>query len=167
MNADILFHEVISKEKYDLLDDFWKTGENWTSFMASDDWLASMDGWKKADGKQPVFEMRDGIADALPATSSAFQRFADFTQKVDEKNLYTTDPWAVIYSSLHKDLTGENGLASYTGPAAEQLAVAAAAAATFETVNYKEAFEKIDKDWHVGIDGIWTQRGPADVKIGG
>ena len=138
----------VYQDQFEDTDDFWKTGENWTSFMASDDWLASMDGWKKADGKQPVFEMRDGIADALPATSSAFQRFADFTQNVDEKNLYTTDPWAVIYSSLHKDLTGENALASYTGPAAEQLAVAAAAAATFETVNYKEAFEKIDKDWH-------------------
>ena len=137
----------VYQDQFEGSDVFWKTGENWTSFMASDDWLASMDGWKKADGTQPVFEMRDGIADALPNTAVAYQRFADFTQNEDQKNLYTTDPWAIVYSSLHKDLTGENGLASYTGPAAEQLAVAATAAATFETVNYKEAFEKIDKDW--------------------
>ena len=137
----------VYQDQFEGSDGFWKTGENWTSFMASDDWLASMDGWKKADGTQPVFEMRDGIADALPNTAVAYQRFADFTQNEDQKNLYTTDPWAIVYSSLHKDLTGENGLASYTGPAAEQLAVAATAAATFETVNYKEAFEKIDKDW--------------------
>ena len=137
----------VYQDQFEGSDVFWKTSENWTSFMASDDWLASMDGWKKADGTQPVFEMRDGIADALPNTAVAYQRFADFTQNEDQKNLYTTDPWAIVYSSLHKDLTGENGLASYTGPAAEQLAVAATAAATFETVNYKEAFEKIDKDW--------------------
>lgn len=138
----------VYQDQFEDLDGFWKTGENWNSIMASDAWVAAMADWKKADGAQPAFVMRDGIADALPATAEAYTRFAEFTQNVDEKNLYTTDPWAIIYSSLHKDLTGENGLAGYSGPAAEQLTAAATAAATFETVNYSEAFKKIDKDWH-------------------
>lgn len=143
----------VYQDQFEDLNDFWKSSENWNSFMASDAWIASMDGWKKADGKQPKFKMHDGVAEALPATADAYKRFAAFTQNVDEKNLYTTDPWAVVYSALHKDLTGENGLAFYTGPAAEQLNAAAAAATTFETVNYSEAFKKIDKDWH-DID-VW------------
>ena len=137
----------VYQDQFEDQSDFWKTGENWNSFMASDAWVASMADWKKADGKQPAFQLREGIAEALPATTASYQRFADFVQNEDGDNLYTEDPWAIIYSSLHKDLTGENRLASYTGPAAEQLNVAATAAATFETVNFKEAFEKVDEDW--------------------
>jgi len=138
----------VYQDQFEDLDGFWKTGENWNSFMASDDWLAQMDGWKKADGAQPRFDMRDGIAQTLPATAAAYSRFADFIQYVDGDNLYKQDPWAIMYSALHKDLTGENGLASYTGPAAEQLTATAAEAAGFETVNYTEAFKDIDDDWH-------------------
>ncbi|MGB5863226.1 MAG: ABC transporter permease [Sulfitobacter sp.] len=137
----------VYQDQFEDLDDFWKTGENWNSFMASEDWLAAMDGWTKSDGKQPKFELRDGIADLLPATSQSYVRFADFVQNVDEDNLYKEDPWAIMYSSLHTDLTGQNDIASYTGPAAAQLSVAAAAAADFETVNFTEAFARVDKDW--------------------
>ncbi|WP_299026828.1 ABC transporter permease [uncultured Sulfitobacter sp.] len=143
----------VYQDQFEDLDGFWKTGENWTSFMASDAWLTAMQDWKKADGAQPAFELRDGIAAALPATAATYVRFADFIQNVDEDNLYKEDPWAIVYSSLHADLTGENGLASYTGPAAAQLSAAATAAQTFETVNYSEAFAKVDDDWH-SID-VW------------
>ena len=138
----------VYQDQFEDLDGFWKTGENWNSFMASDKWLASMEGWKKADGKQPTFVMRDGIAAALPQTAAAYKQFAKFVQTVDEDNLYKEDPWAIIYSSLYNDLTGENGLSSYDGPAAAELTAAAAAASTFETVNYTKAFQKVDKDWH-------------------
>lgn len=137
----------VYQDQFEDLDDFWKTGENWNSFMASDDWLAAMDGWTKSDGKQPKFELRDGIADLLPATSQSYVRFADFVQNVDEDNLYKEDPWAIMYSSLHTDLTGQNDIASYTGPAAVQLSAAADAAADFETVNFTEAFARVDEDW--------------------
>jgi putative spermidine/putrescine transport system permease protein len=138
----------VYQDQFEDHDDFWKTAENWTSFMASDAWLAAMDGWKKADGDQPPFELRDGIAAVLPQTADTYQRFADYVQNVDGDNLYTKDPWAIVYSALHGDLTGQNGLTGYTGPAAEQLAAATTAAATFETVNFTEAFFDIDKDWH-------------------
>lgn len=143
----------VYQDQFEDLDAFWKTGENWNSFIASDAWVAAMDGWKKADGPQPAFKLREGIAEVLPATSANYLRFADFVQNVDEDNLYKEDPWAIIYSSLHKDLTGENGVASYSGPAAAELKAAAAVASTFETVNFSEAFNKIDKDWH--DVGVW------------
>lgn len=138
----------VYQDQFEDLDAFWKTNENWTSFMASDAWVAAMANWKKADGAQPAFELRDGVAAVLPATSASYLRFADFVQNVDADNLYKEDPWAIVYSSLHKDLTGENGVASYEGPAAAELKAAATAATTFEIVNFSEAFEKIDKDWH-------------------
>nr|WP_232222885.1 ABC transporter permease [Sulfitobacter guttiformis] len=138
----------VYQDQFEDLDDFWKTGENWNSFMASDEWLAEMQDWKRADGPQPRFELREGIEDILPATSATYLKFARFTQIEDNKNLYTTDPWAIAYSSLHKDLTGTNGAASYSGPAADQLKAATIAAATFETVNYTAAFAEIDDKWH-------------------
>jgi len=136
----------VYQDQFEDLDKFWKDSENWLSFMASDAWIAQMEGWKKADGAQPAFELRDGIADVLPATAATYTRFADFIQNVDEDNLYKEDPWAIVYTSLHTDLTGENGLAGYSGPAAAELTAAATAAATFETVNYSAAFEDIDDD---------------------
>jgi putative spermidine/putrescine transport system permease protein len=138
----------VYQDQFEDLDAFWKSGENWDSFMASDAWVAAMADWKKADGAQPAFELRDGVAEILPATSASYVRFADFVQNVDEDNLYKEDPWAIVYSSLHKDLTGENGVSSYAGPAAAELKAAAGAATAFEIVNFSEAFQKIDKDWH-------------------
>ena len=49
---------------------------------------------------------------------------------------------------MYEDLSGTNGLASYTGPAAAELSAAATAASAFETVNFKSAFLEIDEDWH-------------------
>ncbi|WP_298859997.1 ABC transporter permease [uncultured Sulfitobacter sp.] len=144
----------VYQDQFEGLDAFWKTGENWNSFMGSDEWLASMAGWTKADGRQPKFKLREGMADVLPATTATYLKYAAFTQNEDQKNLYTTDPWAIVYSSLHKDLTGENALADYAGPAAEQLKAGAAAATSFETVNFSEAFLDIDKKWH-DLD-VWT-----------
>lgn len=138
----------VYQDQFEDLDGFWKKGENWNSFMASDAWLAAMDGWKKANGPQPRFELRDGIAQTLPATADIYVKYADFIQNVDKANLSKKDPWALVYSSLYRDLSGENGLSSYTGPAAAELAAAATAASTFETVNYTDAFKKIDRDWH-------------------
>jgi putative spermidine/putrescine transport system permease protein len=138
----------VYQDQFEDLDAFWKTGENWNSFMASDTWLAAMDGWKKADGPQPRFTLREGIAQALPMTAASYVEYAAYIQNVDKKNLYKQDPWAIVYSSLHQDLTGTNDLTSYTGPATTELAAAAAAAPTFETVNFSEAFAKVDDGWH-------------------
>ena len=138
----------VYQDQFEDLNAFWETGENWNSFMASDAWLADMAQWTEGEGRQPPFEMREGIAEALPATAAAYTQFANYIQNEDQDNLYTEDPWAIIYSSLYEDLTGTNGLASYTGPAAAELSAAATAAPTFETVNFSAAFQDIDKDWH-------------------
>ncbi len=139
----------VYQDQFEDLDSFWKKGENWNSFMGSDAWLADIQAWdESSDTRQPRFEMRDGIADALPETAATYERFARFVQIEDEENLYTEDPWAIVYSSLHADLTGAGNVGSYAGPAAEMLKAAAEAAPSFKTVNFSEAFHKIDKDWH-------------------
>tara|TARA_R110000850_G_scaffold14148_5_gene45352 strand:+ start:3035 stop:4720 length:1686 start_codon:yes stop_codon:yes gene_type:complete len=138
----------VYQDQFEDLNAFWETGENWTSFMASDAWLAEMAEWTEAEGTQPPFELREGIADTLPATAAAYTQFANYIQNEDQDNLYTEDPWAIVYSSLYEDLSGTNGLASYTGPAAAELSAAATAASAFETVNFKSAFLEIDEDWH-------------------
>ena len=140
----------VYQDQFEGLDDFWKTGENWNSFMGSDKWLAEIQAWDAKSGdRQPRFKLREGIEEALPATAESYERFAKFVQVEDEDNLYKEDPWAVIYSSLHTDLTRADTAAvnAYNGPAAAQIKAAAIAAAGFETVNFSEAFFKADKDW--------------------
>ncbi|WP_176248832.1 ABC transporter permease [Sulfitobacter sp. HGT1] len=146
----------VYQDQFEDLNAFWKKGENWNEIFGSDAWLAQIKDWKKASGTpQPVFEMRDGIADIFPQTASYYLIFADFVQTVDEDNLYKEDPWPLIYSAFYDDMAGDTAaaIASYSGPGATEIAEAAAAAPGFETVDYKAAFVKIDKDW--GASPIW------------
>jgi putative spermidine/putrescine transport system permease protein len=140
----------VFQDQFEDLNAFWKTGENWNAVMGSDDWLAEIKEWKKnSDDPQPEFELRDGMGELLPETSEVYLNFADLIQNVDEDNLYTEDPWALVYSALYDDLTGPTAaqVVSYAGPGATELKEAAAAAPGFETVDYPAAFTKIDKDW--------------------
>ena len=146
----------VYQDQFEDLNAFWKKGENWNDVLASDAWLAAMKDWKKASGDaQPPFEMRDGIVDILPETASYYLLFADFVQNEDEDNLYKEDPWPLIYSAFYDDLNGPTAaqVAAYTGPGATELAQAAAAAPSFATVDYMQAFADIDKDW--GELPIW------------
>jgi putative spermidine/putrescine transport system permease protein len=136
--------------QFEDLNAFWKKGENWNDMMGSDAWLASIKEWEKSSGTaQPEFVLRDGIADILPQTAAYYLEYADFVQNEDQDNLNKTDPWPLIYSALFDDLTGPTSasIAGYTGPGASELAEVAAATPSFETVDYKSAFVKIDKDW--------------------
>ena len=143
----------VYQDQFEDLNAFWKDGENWNALMGSDSWLEKMAAWDpKSDNAQPKFKLRDGIADALPETASAFRDYAIFTQVRDEKNLAKRDPWALVYSSLYDDLKA--GVPSgYTGPAAAELQEAAAAVGGFETVDYRAAFVDMDKDW--ADPGVW------------
>ncbi len=146
----------VYQDQFEDLNAFWKKGENWNEIFGSDAWLAQIKDWKKASGTpQPVFEMRDGIAGIFPQTASYYLIFADFVQTVDEDNLYKEDPWPLIYSAFYDDMAGDTAaaIASYSGPGATEITEAAAAAPGFETVDYKAAFVKIDKDW--GASPIW------------
>lgn len=146
----------VYQDQFEDLNEFWKKGENWNEVLGSDAWLAQIKDWDKSAGTpQPAFEMRDGIADIFPQTAGYYMIFADFVQNEDEDNLYKEDPWPLIYSAFYDDLTGDtaSAIASYSGPGATEIAEAAAAATGFETVDYKEAFTKIDKDW--AASPIW------------
>jgi putative spermidine/putrescine transport system permease protein len=147
----------VFQDQFEDLDDFWKKGENWNALLGSDAWLAEISDWKKSSGDdQPAFEMREGMAELLPETAEYYEIFADFVQNDDEDNLYKEDPWALIYSALYDDLTGPTAsqIASYSGPASAELTEAAAAAPTFDAVDYKTAFTEIDDDW--GKTPIWS-----------
>ncbi|OAN77047.1 polyamine ABC transporter permease [Sulfitobacter sp. EhC04] len=155
----------VYQDQFEDFDDFWKQGENWNAFLGSDEWLAEILAWDKASGdNQPAFEMREGIEDLFPQTAAKYEIFADFVQYEDEDNLYTEDPWALIYSSFYDDLTGPTAqqITAYSGPAAAQIKAAATAAAGFETVDYAAAFNEVDNDW--GEIPIWetiqTYSGP-------
>jgi putative spermidine/putrescine transport system permease protein len=147
----------VFQDQFEDLNDFWKKGENWNALLGSDAWLAEISDWKKSSGDdQPAFEMREGMAELLPETAEYYEIFADFVQNDDEDNLYKEDPWALIYSALYDDLTGPTAsqIASYSGPASAELTEAAAAAPTFDAVDYKTAFTEIDDDW--GKTPIWS-----------
>lgn len=155
----------VYQDQFEDFDDFWKQGENWNAFLGSDEWLAEIQAWDKASGdNQPAFEMREGIEDLFPQTAAKYEIFADFVQYEDEDNLFTEDPWALIYSSFYDDLTGPTAqqITAYSGPAAAQIKAAAIAAAGFETVDYAAAFNEVDNDW--GEIPIWetiqTYSGP-------
>lgn len=147
----------VFQDQFEDLNDFWKKGENWNALLGSDAWLAEISDWKKSSGDdQPAFEMREGMAELLPETAEYYEIFADFVQNDDEDNLYKEDPWALIYSALYDDLTDPTAsqIASYSGPASAELTEAAAAAPTFDAVDYKTAFTEIDDDW--GKTPIWS-----------
>ena len=144
----------VYQDQFEDLDDFWKDGENWSELMGSDSWLAAAKAWDdKSDAPQPRFELRDDIASVLPRTSEAYQTFAHFVQVEEEDELYTEDPWSMIYLTLHADLTNGASVSSYSGPGADVLAATANAAPGFETVDFKESFLEIDKDW--GNIDVW------------
>jgi putative spermidine/putrescine transport system permease protein len=144
----------VYQDQLEDLDDFWKDGENWSELMGSDSWLAAAKAWDdKSDTPQPRFELRSEIASVLPRTSEVYQTFAHFVQVEEEDELYTEDPWSMIYLTLHADLTSGADVSGYSGPGSDVLAAAANAAPGFETVDFKESFLEIDKDW--GNIDVW------------
>lgn len=129
----------------------WKDSETWAGLMGSDEWLAEQAEWvaAKAEGvKEPKFRLRDGIADALPRTSSTYATFARDTQS-GTKSLVKTKPWPVFFVALAQDLATASPevIASVSGDGAALLQEAAATAAGFEPFDYKAAFTDIDKGW--------------------
>ncbi len=138
----------VYQDQFEDLNSFWKDGENWNQMMGADAWLADQNAWDPQSGAdQPTFDLRDGISALLPKTAAAFTAYADFVQTEDNDNLATEDPWALVYSSLYDDLSAGADVASFSGPGAAELQQAAAAVATFETVDFPAAFERVDEDW--------------------
>lgn len=139
----------VYQDQFEDLNDFWKEGENWSQLMGSAAWLTAMNGWSEDSGQaQPVFEVRDDIAAALPETTAIYEEFATFVQIEEEERLTTEDPWALVYAALYEDLSAGGDLSGITGTGSAELQAAANAAATFETVDFTAAFFEVDEDWH-------------------
>lgn len=144
----------VYQDQFEDLNKFWKKGENWNVLMGTSSWLAAQNAWDKKSGQaQPVLEIKPEIAALLPQTSEKFTLFAEFVQVDENDNLAKEDPWAIVYSALYDDLTAGANVAGYSGEGAEELQEAAAAVASFETVDFTAAFTKIDKDW-ASVD-VW------------
>ncbi len=144
----------VYQDQFEDLNKFWKKGENWNVLMGTSSWLAAQNAWDKTSGQpQPRLEIKPEIAALLPQTSEKFTLFAEFVQVDENDNLAKEDPWAIVYSALYDDLTAGANVAGYSGEGAAELQEAAAAVSGFETVNFTEAFTKIDKDW-ASID-VW------------
>lgn len=144
----------VYQDQFEDLDDFWKQGENWNAVMGDAGWLTEQSAWDdKSDSAQPAFAPNADVETLLPKTAEMFALYADFVQNEDEDNLAKEDPWALVYSALHEDLTSGADVVSYTGLGAAELQAAAAAAGDFETVVFREAFEDVDKDW--GSLDVW------------
>ena len=140
----------VYQDQFEDLNPFWEEGVNWATLMGSEEWLSDMEAWS-ADptGTQPPFDLREGVEEILPNAASKYRVFANYTQVEDADNPIEEDPWALVYSALYDDLvtTPAATLTSYSGFGATELAQAAAAAPSFETVNFREAFADIDDDW--------------------
>ncbi|QDC10303.1 ABC transporter permease [Oceanicola sp. D3] len=135
------------QDQFEDLDEAWEEPETWARLMGSESWLAAEDRTATA------FELRDGIAGALPNTARAYSEFATFTQNEDGDDPAEEDPWAYVYAMLWLDLTGPAQLDAYEGPDAALLAAAAEAAPGFESIGWREGLVDIDEDWE-DID-VW------------
>ena len=143
----------VYQDQFEDLNAFWEDAENWNPIMGSASWLQAQNASDKDAGSaQPAFELNSGIEALLPETAAVFQEFASFVQ-LEEDNLATEDPWAVVYAALYEDLANGADVASYSGPGSAELQEAAGAVASFETVDFSAAFAEVDEDWH-NID-VW------------
>ncbi|WP_425071871.1 ABC transporter permease [Sagittula sp. S175] len=137
----------VYQDEFKGLDKDWDKGEPWVELMGSDAFLEKARAWKKGDAL-PRFELREGMADLLPLTSEAYQDFARFQRVEEEKSLLKEEPWTLVHTMLYEDLKAGD-MSGYTGPRAEMLKAADALVDTpdFPTVDFKAAFQDIDKDW--------------------
>ncbi|MFK7761942.1 MAG: ABC transporter permease [Roseobacter sp.] len=144
----------VYKDQFEDLNGFWKDAENWNMMMGTPTWASAQNAWNKESGlAQPTFEAREQIADLLPLTTEMFIEFARFVQVEENDNLAGEDPWGIVYTALYEDLLAGADVSAYNGPGAVELQEAAAAVASFETIDYSAAFVDVDEDWH-DID-VW------------
>ncbi|EAU46406.1 ABC transporter permease [Salipiger bermudensis] len=139
----------VYQDQFEDLDENWDEPMPWIELMGDPDWLAEQQEWAAdEEGRQPRFELREGIDEILPRSAAQYAIFADFTQRVEEDNLLEEEPWSAVHTALYQDLASGD-VSSYSGPRADMLQAAAALVASpeFETVAFIDGFEEIDEDW--------------------
>ena len=90
------------------------------------------------------------IAALLPMTATAYSDFAVFTALVEGDVVAEEDPWEAVYAALAQDITAPGAaerIAAYSGPRAELLQAAAAAAGDLPPIDFRAGFVEIDEDW--------------------
>jgi len=140
----------VYQDQFEDLDENWDEALPWLELMGDPDWLAEQQDWVAGgeEGRQPSFELSDGISEMLPLTAREFAAFAEFTQDEEQDNLLDEEPWSAVHTALYQDLSSGD-VSSYAGPRAEMLQAAAALVDSpdFETVSFLDGFEEIDEDW--------------------
>ncbi|MBN9889559.1 ABC transporter permease [Salipiger abyssi] len=137
----------VYQDQFEDLNGDWDEALPWAELMGDPDWLSEQQGWDE-EGRQPGFELRDGIADLLPTASREYAIFAEFQQREENNNLLDEEPWSAVHTALYQDLAAGD-MSGYSGPRAEMLQAADALVDSpeFETVSFRDGFEEIDEDW--------------------
>ncbi|NKX70745.1 ABC transporter permease [Rhodobacteraceae bacterium R_SAG1] len=132
-------------KQFEKLDPAWKEPATFVSIFADPAWVSS-----RSDDAEPLFEVSETAAAALPKASTAYTRWARTIQQEDNDSPTKEDPWAPVYLALHNDLAANPQVPSAFGgdaQAALQAVSTAIAAGEVETTTAYDAFVKIDEDW--------------------
>ncbi len=132
-------------KQFEKLDPAWKEPATFVSIFADPAWVSS-----RSDDAEPLFEVSETAAAALPKASTAYTRWARTIQQEDNDSPTKEDPWAPVYLALHNDLAANPQAPSAFGgdaQAALQAVSTAIAAGEVETTTAYDAFVKIDEDW--------------------
>lgn len=151
----------MTQKPLETLNKAWKDGETWYQIFdaggaKSDTSLLSAQRARYARlTDNPArgeinFSPRSDIAALLPRAAREYTAWAVFTALDDKKDPASRDPWESVYTALALDLQTAD-LSAYSGPAADLLKEAQAAA--LPTPDFPAAFAEIDKDW--GTETPW------------
>jgi len=156
------FGETYTDQFLDL-SEAWEDPAVWTQIMASPAWLEGHQDWLAREAEagfrfgdpQRPFELRAGVAAALPETAEMYRAFARTLQTEDNDSPTDEEPWNIVYLALYNDLTKNNPDAAqaFDGEIGRLIAAAAEAAPGFETVELKALFLDSDEDW--GDVEVW------------
>ena len=139
----------VYQDQFEDLDENWDEAVPWAELMGDPDWLSEERSWAESEeGRQPSFELREGISDILPTAAREYAIFAEVQQDEEENNLLDEEPWSAVHTALYQDLAAGD-MSSYDGPRADMLKAADALVDSpdFETVSFRDGFEEVDEDW--------------------
>ncbi|MEC8573529.1 MAG: ABC transporter permease, partial [Pseudomonadota bacterium] len=79
-------------KQFEKLDPAWKEPATFVSIFADPAWVSS-----RSDDAEPLFEVSETAAAALPKASTAYTRWARTIQQEDNDSPTKEDPWAPVY----------------------------------------------------------------------
>ncbi len=148
------------QDVFEDLDDNWKEGAFWYQLMSGEGGpdtgiVNDLRGRMAALTADPLrgdvgYVPSQAISDLLPLTTRAYTEFAIYTTLIDRGIVAEEDPWEAVYAALGLDLRNaetRDAIAAYSGPQADVLKAAAAAADQLPTFTMQEAFLDADEDW--------------------